>query len=246
MSTLDSKLLLLSRTDIDNVVVLHFDKEMASLSAKEFMSKVLCNQLSVKSLFIGYDHRFGRNREETFDDYVRYGREMNMEVVRNDAFQLDGINVSSSVIRSFLREGEVELANMCLGYPYTIVGKVVNGFHEGRKLGFPTANIDISHLCQMIPAAGVYAVKVRLEQGMEMKWGMMNIGTRPTFGGKRTTIETHIFHFDGDIYGQLLLVSFVHRIRGERKFESPEELAEQLREDEETVVALLQKDKENE
>lgn len=246
LSTLDSKLLLLSRTDIDNVVVLHFDKEMASLSAKEFMSKVLCNQLSVKSLFIGYDHRFGRNREETFDDYVRYGREMNMEVVRNDAFQLDGINVSSSVIRSFLREGEVELANMCLGYPYTIVGRVVNGFHEGRKLGFPTANIDISHLCQMIPAAGVYAVKVRLEQGMEMKWGMMNIGTRPTFGGKRTTIETHIFHFDGDIYGQLLLVSFVHRIRGERKFESPEELAEQLREDEETVVALLQKDKENE
>ena len=90
------------------------------------------------------------------------------------------------------------------------------------------------------------AVEVRLEQGMEMKWGMMNIGTRPTFGGKRTTIETHIFHFDGDIYGQLLLVSFVHRIRGERKFESPEELAEQLREDEETVVALLQKDKENE
>lgn len=148
LSTLDSKLLLLSRTDINNVVVLHFDKEMASLSAKEFMSKVLCNQLSVKSLFIGYDHRFGRNREETFDDYVRYGREMNMEVVRNDAFQLDGINVSSSVIRSFLREGEVELANMCLGYPYTIVGKVVNGFHEGRKLGFPTANIDISHLRQ--------------------------------------------------------------------------------------------------
>ena len=98
----------------------------------------------------------------------------------------------------------------------------------------------------MIPAAGVYAVKVRLEQGMEMKWGMMNIGTRPTFGGKRTTIETHIFNFDGDIYGQLLFVSFVHRIRGELKFESPEELAEQLREDEETVVALLQKDKENE
>ena len=220
LSTLDSKLRLLSRTDIDNVVVLHFDKEMASLSAKEFMSKVLCNQLSVKSLFIGYDHRFGRNREETFDDYVRYGREMNMEVVRNDAFQFDGINVSSSVVTS--------------------------GYHEGRKIGFPTANIDISHLCQMIPAAGVYAVKVRLEQGMEMKWGMMNIGTRPTFGGKRTTIETHIFHFDGDIYGQLLLVSFVHRIRGERKFESPEELAEQLREDEETVVTLLQKDKENE
>lgn len=245
LSTLTSKLLLLSKTEVDNVVVLHFDKEMASLSAKDFMRRVLCEQLGVKTLFIGYDHRFGHQRAETFEDYVHYGHEMDMEVVRNDAFQLDGINVSSSVIRSFLREGEVSLARMCLGYPYTIIGKVVNGYHEGRKLGFPTANLDISHFSQMIPAPGVYAVKVRLEQSMEMKWGMMNIGMRPTFGGKRTTLETHIFHFDGDIYGQLLLVSFMHRIRGERKFESPEELAEQLKEDEETVLALLEKDQEN-
>lgn len=245
LSTLTSKLLLLSKTEVDNVVVLHFDKEMASLSAKDFMRRVLCEQLGVKTLFIGYDHRFGHQRAETFEDYVRYGQEMGMEVLRNDAFQLDEINVSSSVIRAFLREGEVALARLCLGYPYTIIGKVVNGYHEGRKLGFPTANLDISHFSQMIPAPGVYAVKVRLEQSMEMKWGMMNIGMRPTFGGKRTTLETHIFHFDGDIYGQLLLVSFLHRIRGERKFDSPEELAEQLKEDEETVVALLEKDQEN-
>ena len=244
LSTLDSKLLLLSKTGIDNAVVLHFDQALASLSAWEFMQQVLHDRLHVRKLFIGYDHRFGHNREETFEDYVRYGKQLGMEVVQNQAFVLNDIHVSSSVIRSFLKEGEVELANQCLGYPYTIIGKVVNGYHEGRKLGFPTANIDISHLCQMIPSAGVYAVKVRLEHSMEMKRGMMNIGTRPTFGGTRTTLEAHIFNFSGDIYDQLLLVSFVHRVRGEQKFDSPEELAEQLREDEETVVEMFERDAE--
>lgn len=244
LSSLDTKLLLLSKTEVDNVVVLQFDSKMASLSAHDFMQSVLHDQLHVKILFVGYDHRFGHNREETFDDYVRYGKEMGMEVIRNSVFQLHGVNVSSSMIRSFLREGEVEHANSCLGYPYTISGKVVNGFHEGRKLGFPTANIDIAHFGQMLPAPGVYAVKVRLEHTAAIKYGMMNIGTRPTFGGKRITLETHIFDFDEDIYDQVLVVSFLHRIRGERKFESPDELAAQLKEDEENVLELLEKDKE--
>jgi len=242
LSTLDSKLLLLSKTEVDNTVVLHFDREMAALSAREFMQEVLRDRLHVKKLFIGYDHRFGHNRAETFDDYVRYGKEMGIEVVQNQAFVLNDIHVSSSVIRSFLKEGEVEMANQCLGYPYTIIGKVVSGYHEGRKMGFPTANLDISHFGQLVPAIGVYAVRVRLENSVEMKRGMMNIGTRPTFNGKRTTLETHIFNFDSDIYDQLLLVSFVQRIRGERKFESPEELAEQLKEDEEMVLELFKID----
>ena len=243
LCTLDSKLLLLSKTEVDNAVVLHFDRQMAALSAREFMQQVLCDHLNVRKLFIGYDHRFGHNREETFDDYVRYGKEMGIEVVRNEAFQIDGINISSSVIRSFLKEGEVELANRCLGYPYTIIGKVVNGYHEGRKLGFPTANLDISHFGQLIPAPGVYAVKARMEHTVVWKHGMMNVGTRPTFNGKQLTLETHLFNFEGDIYDQFLLVGFVKRIRGEQKFESPEELAEQLREDEKKVLEIL--DKEN-
>lgn len=242
LSTLDSKILLLSKTEVDNAVVLHFDQAMAALSAREFMKQVLHDQLNVRKLFIGYDHRFGHNREECFEDYVRYGKEMGMEVVQNQAFSLNGIPVSSSVIRSFLKEGEVELANQCLGFPYTIIGKVVNGYHEGRKLGFPTANLDISHFGQMIPAPGVYAVKVRLENTVVWKNGMMNIGHRPTFNGKRVTLETHIFNFEGDIYDQLLLVGFVKRIRTERKFESPEELAEQLKEDEATVLSLFEED----
>ena len=242
LSTLDSKLLLLSKTEVDNAVVLHFDRQMAALSAREFMQQVLHDHLNVKKLFIGYDHRFGHNRADTFDDYVRYGKEMGIEVIKNEAFQIDGVNISSSVIRSFLKEGEIEMANQCLGYPYTIIGKVVNGYHEGRKLGFPTANLDISHFGQLIPAPGVYAVKARMENMVVWKHGMMNIGTRPTFNGKGMTLETHIFNFDGDIYDQLLLVSFVKRIRGERKFESPEELTSQLKEDEETVVGLFDKE----
>ena len=240
LSTLDSKLLLLSKTEVDNAVVLHFDKAMAAMSAREFMQQVLHDHLRVKKLFIGYDHRFGHNREETFDDYVRYGKEMGIEVIKNQAFSLNGINVSSSVIRSFLKEGEVDMANQCLGYPYTIIGKVVNGYHEGRKMGFPTANLDLSHFGQMIPAPGVYAVKARLENTVVWKRGMMNVGTRPTFDGKQLTLETHIFNFDGDIYGQLLLVSFVQRIRGEQKFEGPEELAAQLKEDEQTILELFE------
>ena len=243
LCTLDSKLLLLSKTEVDNAVVLHFDRQMAALSAREFMQQVLCDHLNVRKLFIGYDHRFGHNREETFDDYVRYGKEMGIEVISNEAFQIDGINISSSVIRAFLKEGEVELANRCLGYPYTIIGKVVNGYHEGRKLGFPTANLDISHFGQLIPAPGVYAVKARMEHTVVWKHGMMNVGTRPTFNGKQLTLETHLFNFEGDIYDQFLLVGFAKRIRGEQKFESPEELAEQLREDEKKVLEIL--DKEN-
>lgn len=242
LSTLDSKLLLLSKTKVDNAVVLHFDKEMAALSAHDFMQKVLCEKLHVKKLFIGYDHRFGHNREETFEDYVRYGKELGMEIVQSQAFVLNDIHVSSSVIRSFLKEGEVALANLALGYPYTIIGMVVNGYHEGRKLGFPTANLDISHFGQLIPAPGVYAVKVRMENSVVWRQGMMNIGTRPTFGGKRVTLEAHIFHFDGDIYGQLLLVSFVKRIRGEQKFDNPNELAAQLKEDELCVMEMFEEE----
>lgn len=241
LSTLDSKLILLSKTEVDNAVVLHFDQAMAAMSARDFMREVLREHLNVRKLFIGYDHRFGHNREECFDDYVRYGKELGIEVIRNEAFQIDGINISSSVIRSFLREGEVDMANRCLGYPYTIIGKVVSGYHEGRKMGFPTANLDISHFGQMIPATGVYAVKVRMENTVVWMHGMMNVGTRPTFDGRQLTLETYIFNFAGDIYDQLLLVSFVKRIRGEQKFASPEELAEQLREDEQTVLALFEK-----
>lgn len=241
LSTLDNKLLLLSKTGVDATALLHFDKDMASLSARDFMARVLHDRLNVRKLIIGYDNRFGHNRSEGFDDYVRYGQELGIEVMHNPAFVLGGVNISSSVVRAFVKEGEVDLANQCLGYPYTIAGKVVPGYKEGRRIGFPTANLDTSGFGQLIPARGVYAVKVRLEHSMAFKPAMMNIGTRPTFGGHTQSLETYIFNFDEDIYGRVLQVSFVSRIREERKFADVTQLVEQLKEDEKQVEQLLSK-----
>ena len=242
LSTLDSKLILLSKTGVDNTVVLHFNKEMAELSARDFMEQILRDRLHVKKLVIGYDNRFGHDRREGFEDYVRFGEELGIEVIRNEAFMLNGVNVSSSVVRAFLKEGEIEMANSCLGYPYTIVGKVVKGYQKGRKMGFPTANLDVSEFGMLVPAPGVYAVKTRLEGSVAMKQGMMNIGKRPTFDGNNISLETNIFDFSGDIYGKLMLVSFEHRIRSERKFDSPEQLKEQLIIDKQIVKEQFKKD----
>lgn len=246
LSTLEEKLILLSRTGIDNAVVLHFDREMAGLSAHDFMEKVLRDRLNVKKLIIGYDNRFGHNRAEGFDDYVRMGHEMGIEVIQSQAFSLDGVNVSSSYIRKLIEKGELELANKCLGYPYAIYGKVVSGYQEGRKLGFPTANLDLSGSGQLVPANGVYGVKVRLQDSMQYRRGMMNIGTRPTFNGKNLSIEAYIFDFSGDIYGQTLVAAFIHRIRDEHKFDNAEELAEQMRNDAKIIEEQFDKESEDE
>lgn len=244
LCTLDSKLLLLSRTGIDQVVVLPFDEKMARMSAHDFMQTILKARLNVRKLVVGYDNRFGYRCLEGIDDYIRYGREMDMEVVRNQNFVLNDINVSSSVIRKYIRQGEIQLANQCLGYPYTIAGIVKGGEQEGRKIGFPTANLDTSDFGQLIPAPGVYAVKARLMQSVATKPAMMNIGNRPTFGGTHLSIETHIFNFDEDIYGQLLLVSVMYRIREEQKFDSVEDLQKQLQEDRELILQQFNEDNE--
>src|SRR3712207_1445013 len=137
LSTPDSKLLLLAQTGIDNAVVLPFSREMASLSAYEFMRQVLKERLMVRKLIIGYDNKFGHNRAEGFDDYVRYGQELGIEVVHNPSFELDNRNVSSSLVRRLLQEGDIEAANSALGYPYSLIGRVVDGYKNGRKMGFP-------------------------------------------------------------------------------------------------------------
>lgn len=238
LNTPCEKLELLSGAGIDICAVLPFTKETAALSAREFMKEILHDRLNVRTLITGYDNRFGHNRAEGFDDYVRYGAETGIEVRRADAFVLSGINVSSSVVRAFLSEGEVEMAARCLGYRYKIAGHVVNGMQQGRRMGFPTANIDIAESGKMIPANGVYAVTVSIEGISGTFAGMMNIGTRPTFGGVDVSLEVNIFGFSGDIYGKKVEVEFVKRIRGERKFASAEKLKEQLEDDRRKIMEL--------
>lgn len=239
LSTLDEKLLLLSKTHVDNTVVLHFDASLAALTAHDFMRDVLQRQLKVRKLIIGYDNRFGHNRSEAFDDYVRYGKELGIEVIRADAFLPDDVRVSSSVIRTCLREGRVEEANRLLGYDYTIESRIVSGYQNGRKMGFPTANLDVTRCQQLLPASGVYAVLVRLKDSVGWKRGMMNIGHRPTFNGTTTSMEVNLFNFSGDLYGQELLVSFISKIRDERKFDSIDALAEQLQHDKVQINKLF-------
>lgn len=239
LSTLDEKLLLLSKTHVDNTVVLYFDASLAALTAHDFMRDVLQRQLKVRKLIIGYDNRFGHNRSEGFDDYVRYGKELGIEVIRADAFLPDDVRVSSSVIRTCLREGRVEDANRLLGYDYTIESRIVSGYQNGRKMGFPTANLDVTRCQQLLPASGVYAVLVRLKDSVGWKRGMMNIGHRPTFNGTTTSMEVNLFNFSGDLYGQELLVSFISKIRDERKFDSIDALAEQLQHDKVQINKLF-------
>ena len=237
ITTTDEKLQLLHATAADRIEVLHFDAQMAQLSAYEFMRQVLHEKYGVTMLLTGYDNRFGHNRAEGFADYVRYGEEMGMEVLQNTPIDIDGLRVSSSLIRRQLAEGSINEANNCLGHPYSITGCVAHGFQEGRRIGFPTANIVPESAEKLVPGNGVYATRVSVEGGEWMP-AMLNIGTNPTFQRQQTTIEAHIIGFEGDIYGRKVRVEFGRKLRDEQRFESVEALQKQLEADKKEVEVV--------
>ncbi len=267
LNTTEERTALLRQAGMDEVAVLDFTSQMAAMSARDFMQQVLSDELHVAVLVIGYDHRFGHGRAEGFDDYVRYGQEIGIEVVRGEACTDKGEPISSTRIRHLLTEGCIEETNHLLGYRYMLRGKVVDGYKEGRKMGFPTANIQPLDADKQIPADGVYAVYVNVNdddnddkndnknkvdgednselriQNSEFKLiGMLNIGYRPTLNnGQERSIEVHILDFEGSLYGKTITVEFAHRLRDERTFANVEELTGQLRRDEERVRALLRK-----
>lgn len=238
LTTSNEKITLLEGTKVDECIMLDFTDEIARLTACEFMKNVLKERYNVQVLVIGYDHRFGHNRSEGFDDYALYGKSIGMEVVLAEACLLDQVHVSSSVIRSYLQKGEVDVAARCLGYEYAIEGVVVGGYKVGRKIGFPTANLRIEDSEKLVPADGVYAVRVDVE-GQSYN-GMLNIGYRPTLeNGLSRSIEVHILHFNSDIYDSTIRLSFVQRIRSEMKFSGLDELVSQLNKDAVMVEAIL-------
>ena len=239
LTTLERKLQLLSLTGVDNVAVLHFTKDMAGLSARDFMQQILHDKLNVRELIIGYDNRFGHNRAEGFDDYVGYGKEMGIKVMQSTPFSVGDIKVSSSLTRSFLEGGEVEMAARCLGRPYELSGTVVKGFQQGRKLGFPTANLDTGDSGLLIPKGGVYAVKASIDDHQRLMPAMMDIGTRPTYGGTKLSLEVNIFNFHGCLYGKPLSVQFIKRGRDDIKFDSIEALAAQIQKDKEAITKIF-------
>ena len=240
LTTLDEKLQLLSLQGIDRVAVLHFDEQMASLSARDFMSVVLSRQLNVDTLVLGYDSRFGHGRTAGFADYEAYGHSMGIDVLRaTPLLSDDGTPVSSSLVRNLLLSGNIAQANDALGRRYSLTGNVVEGFHEGRRLGFPTANLALADRQRLVPGRGVYAVWAELTGYSEPMPAMMNIGTRPTYNGSSQTLEVHIIGYEGDLYGQDITVTFAERIRSEQPFDSPSALASQLQVDRKACIRIL-------
>ncbi len=240
LSTPEEKVRMIRRTGVDSCVVLPFNERLAALSAFDFMKTVLRDENSVRCLVTGYDNRFGHNREEGFGDYVAHGRQLGIDVVRAEALADGGVNVSSSVVRDLLQRGEVEKAAECLGYRYRLSGTVVGGVQEGRRMGFPTANISVDEPLKLVPARGVYAVEATLDDG-SLHAAMMNIGNRPTFNGSSVTLEVNILDYSGDLYGRSLTVAFAARLREERKFPSEAALMEQLQKDREAARRCLEK-----
>ncbi len=236
LSTCEEKERLLRHYGIQEVRMLEFTGELARQSAREFMSHTLRGEIGVDVLVIGYDHRFGYDRREGFDDYVRYGMEMGMEVVRARVYEQNRVTVSSSLIRSELLRGKVADVKELLGYGYSIGGVVTSGFQIGRKIGYPTANIRVDGH-KIIPCDGVYAVRVMVEG--TFYGGMLNIGCRPTFDNGRRSVEVNLFDFSGDIYNERLRVYFVAFMRHERKFGTVDEFITQLSHDERQAKDLI-------
>ncbi len=239
LSTLQGKEELLEECGIDHLLVLEFTEEIRNLDARAFVEKVLVEKIGVDTLVMGFDHVFGRDRQGDYEHVSLLGKELGFRVVRVEAMKVDGKTVSSSLIRDILWQGDVAGAVKYLGYHYFILGRIVGGKRIGRSMGFPTANIRPDDEHKLIPADGVYVVKV-LISGKEFG-GMLNIGIRPTVnnGFPAKTIEVHIFDFHGDIYGQDVVVTFIDRIRDEKKFDNIEELALRLEEDKKKALELL-------
>lgn len=237
LSCLPQKEALIQTLQVDYCLMMAFTRELSELSAYEFM-KLLHERFNVCVLVIGYDHRFGHNRTETFKDYCRYGAELGIEVTQARALVEDGVSVSSSVIRNLLNNGEIAEANHYLSYRYFLDGTVIDGYKMGRKLGFPTANLQPSCPNKLIPAEGVYAVYVYIDEVRYM--GMLNIGYRPTVhNGENRSIEVYIIDFSEDIYHKQIRIEFMERIRREQKFESINALISQLNQDKDTVIRIL-------
>jgi riboflavin kinase/FMN adenylyltransferase len=238
LNTFEEKAALLKAEGIQHLLRIEFTKEFSMISSIEFIQNILIDTIGTKKLVIGYDHRFGHNREGSFEQLklnaANYGFDVE-EISRQD---VDHISVSSSKIRQALEKTDIETANHLLGKPYMLTGQVVQGDKLGRQLGYPTANIEVDSRYKLIPADGIYAVMVKYEHGIFK--GMLYIGPRPTLNGTKRVIEVNIFDFNKEIYGESITVYFYQYLRGDKKFENLDSLKLQLHVDKEETLKILE------
>ncbi|WP_018620388.1 bifunctional riboflavin kinase/FAD synthetase [Spirosoma luteum] len=237
LTTLDEKASLIDQAGVDHLVIIPFTRSFSQLTSEEYINQILIEKIGTKKLVIGYDHRFGRDREGGFEYIKAHQHEYGFEVEEIPRQDVDAVGVSSSKIRAALNEGNVRTANQFLNRPYSLTGTIVKGRQLGRTIGFPTANMQVDDAAKLIPANGVYAVSV--EYGGQTLGGMLNIGFRPTVAGTHQTIETYIFDFDKDIYGEHMTLRFREFLRPEQKFDGLPALVAQLKRDEEAARAVL-------
>lgn len=237
LTTFEEKCDLIANIGVDYLLKIPFTPEFSNLSARAFVEKILVERVGTKELFIGYDHHFGNNREGNLDFLLRVCDEYGFSVNEISKQEIDHVGVSSTKIREALLKGQVDLANALLGRSYSIQGTIIHGDKKGRKINFPTANIEVDEDYKLLPSDGVYAV--RAKHNSDLYDGMLNIGFKPTVGGNKRTVEVHLFNFEGNIYGEKLEIDFVAALRKEMKFEGLSELKEQLEKDKIVAIRAL-------
>ncbi len=239
ITTLEEKIRLFDKAGIDHLIVFPFTLEFSKLNYTDFVRDILIGQLKTACLVVGYDHRFGKDRQGGYDFLQECAHKLNFRLEKLDALLQDDVNISSTKIRATLQEGNIARANQYLGYRFTLHGTVVEGQQLGRRIQFPTANIEASDPHKIIPGYGVYAVTVEIMGTIHQ--GMLNIGTRPTVNNNadHRSIEVHIFNFDENIYGKQIELCFFDKIRNEQKFSSVDELKNQLERDKQQVIAFF-------
>ena len=239
IDTMDEKIHLFEKTGVDNLIIQPFDENFSKIRAKEFVEEILVKRLKIKHIIIGYDHRFGKDREASVDDLKKFGLNYMFTVEEIAAQEIHSIAISSTKIRNAILKGEIKKCNEYLGRNFMLTGEVVHGDGLGKKINFPTANIEIPETYKIIPKNGVYLVKAIINS--EIYFGMMNIGVRPTIGGKNKSLEIHFFNFKDNIYNKTISVEIICKIRDEEEFSSIDELKIQLKKDEQFCLKLINK-----
>lgn len=237
LNTITERTELLENTGLDNLVIHPFTHAFSRLTALEYVRDILVNSLKAKKIIIGYDHRFGRNRNASIEDLKEFGRTYNFEVIEISAKEIDDVAVSSTKIRKALTEGDIETANSYLGYNYMLSGEVIRGKAIGRTINYPTANLKLKENYKLVPKNGVYIVQSII--GGEKIFGITSIGTNPTVGGKEKTIETHFLNFNQDLYDKEITIEFLKFIRDEENFDSLEVLRQEILKDELFAIQYL-------
>lgn len=239
LSTLNEKINLLEKAGVDHLIILPFTKEFSRLSSEQFIRNILVNKIKTNTLVIGYDHRFGKNREGSFEHLKNSASLYEFEVEEIPEQDIDDIAVSSTKIRQALLNNDIQTAQKYLGNSYSLEGKVIKGKQLGRTIGYPTANIEVENSYKLIPQDGVYAVWVWYNKARF--GGMLNIGNNPTIKDKGRSIEVNIFDFEKEIYSENLKIEFVSKLRNEEKFDGLNALKNQLHIDKQNTLEILNK-----